>query len=365
VFVGAANAQSFKTGDTISIPASETVDGMLFAGGNNIDIAGTVNGDVYCAGQTITISGVVNGDVFCAGQTLNVSGKVDGSVRLAGQSITLSGMVGNSASIGAQDLVIEKDAIITRDLLGGSQNVTINGIIGRDAVSGAESLTVNGKIGRNISGGIETLTIGSAGEVGGKVDYTGTNDPVIMSGGKIIGKVTRTAPKEDAEMSNAPMAFTIGWLVYMLLSMLALALVLVGLFPRIFEESAAETIKSPGKTVLVGLLGAILVPILVIALFISMIGIPLAILTILAWIIVMMLSAPFTGYLLGTVILKNYKSNPLFAMLVGVSILVATYFIPIIGGLTMIAAYLFGTGMILRRSQHLLRRPTTAATAKK
>ena len=44
VFVGAANAQGFKSGDTITVAKTETVDSMLFAAGNNINIAGTVNG---------------------------------------------------------------------------------------------------------------------------------------------------------------------------------------------------------------------------------------------------------------------------------------------------------------------------------
>jgi hypothetical protein len=364
VFVGAANAQSFKSGDTISIPASETIDGMLFAGGNNIDIAGTVNGDVYCGGQTITISGTINGDVFCAGQTINISGKIDGSVRLGGQSITLSGSVGNSATIGAQDLVIAKGASIARDLLGGSQNVTINGTIERDVVSGAKTLTVNGKIGRNISGGLSTLTIGSAGLVGGKVDYIGTKDPTVLGSGKILGQVTRTAPKKDAAMENAAAAFAVGWFVYVLLATLALALVLAALFPRVFEKSAAETIKSPGRTILVGVLGMILTPVLVVTLFITVIGVPIAILTILTWLIIAILCAPFTGYLLGRMIMKDPKHNTVLIMLVGASILMLTYFIPFIGVITMLAAYVLGTGMILMQSRKLLFRPAVVVTKK-
>jgi len=356
VFVGVANAQSFKTGDTITVPANETINSMLFAAGSNIDIAGIVNGDVYCAGQTITISGTVNGDVFCAGQTISVSGKVDGSVRLAGQSVTLGGAIGNSATVGTQNLTVESGSVIGRDLLGGSQNIILNGQVMRDVVSGSRNLVINGKVGRNVKGGVETLSIGSTGSIAGNLDYIGNNDPSVSVGGKITGTVTRTAPKKQTNANYvAPIAFTITWFIYSFIAMIVLALVIVGLFPRILEESASKALKLPGKTFLVGFVGAIVIPAAIVMLLITLVGIPVAILTLLAWFVVMIISSPFASYALGRIILKDSK-QPVWIMLSGASVLAVTYFIPFIGFFTMLAAYLFGTGMILTQGKQLLLR---------
>jgi hypothetical protein len=355
-FVGVANAQSFKTGDTITVPANETINSMLFASGNNIDIAGIVNGDVYCAGQTVTISGTVNGDVFCAGQTISISGKVDGSVRLAGQDVTLAGAIGSSATVGAQNLTVSNNSVIGRDLLGGSQNITLNGQVMRDVVSGSGNLVINGKVGRNVKGGVETLSVGSTGLIAGNVEYIGNNDPNVSVGGKITGQVTRTTPKKQTNTSYlAPLTFTITWFVYSFMAMIALALVLAGLFPHIFEESSARALKVPGKTALVGLIGAIVVPAVIVMLLITAIGIPVAILTLLVWFIIMIISGPFASYTLGRVVLHDSK-RPIWIMLSGASILAVTCFIPIIGFFTMLAAYLFGTGMILTQGKQLLLR---------
>jgi hypothetical protein len=353
-FVGIANAQSFKTGGTITVATNETVDGMLFAGGSSIDIAGKVNGDVYCAGQTINISGTINGDVICAGQAITISGIVDGSVRLAGQSITLSGTVGNSATVGTQNLTIGNEGAIGLDLLGGSQNTTVNGEIKRDFVAGANSLTINGKIGRNIKGGIETLTVGSSGNIGGNVEYTGTNDPTIASGGKIVGTANRTAPKQQTKTNRfTPMVFTFGWFIYAFIAMAVLATILVSLFSRVFQESYLNTLKAPGQTALVGLGAMILTPALIIILLISFIGMPLAVLILLIWSIIMILSGPFVGYTLGRLIIKDPK-QPVWIMIVGTGVLTVTYFIPIIGFITMFATHIFGVGMILTQSKKLL-----------
>ncbi|MCX6728711.1 MAG: polymer-forming cytoskeletal protein [Candidatus Saccharibacteria bacterium] len=356
VFVGLASAQSFKAGETVGVAATETVNSMLFAAGNNVDIAGTVNGDVYCAGQTLTISGTVNGDVICAGQTIVISGPVNGSIRVAGQTITLSNTVSGSATIGAQTLVIDKNASIGRDLLGGSTNVTINGKVGRDIVAGARDLSINGTVGGNIKGATENLNIGSTGLVGGNVEYTSNNDPVIATGGKIVGTVTRTVPKKESKaVLLAPAVFSFGWFVYSLIAWIVLALVLVALSPRIFGEATELAKKKPGITTLIGVLGAILIPILVVMLFISIIGMPLAILTLLLWFTIMLLTTPFAGYMLGQLIMPKSK-QPFGIMALGTGILVVTYFIPIIGFFTLLAAYLFGMGMILTRGKQLLER---------
>jgi hypothetical protein len=363
-FVGIASAQSIKSGDNVTVGQNEVVNSMLFAGGNNINIAGTVNGDVYCAGRTVTISGTVNGDVICAGQTMVVNGKIDGNARLVGSSITLSNSISGSATIGGQTVLLDKNAKVGRDLLGGATTLTIDGNVGRDMLAGSANIIINGNIGRNVKSETRDLTIGSTGYVGGNVDYTSKNDLTITSGGTVLGSTTKTLPKENTTAKvYAPMAFTFGFFVFGFIAMLVTALILVALFPRIFAEATATAMKKPGTTILTGLVAAIVIPILVFMLFISIIGIPLAIMTLLAWIILMMISGPFVAYLLGKLLLKNAK-QPVGIMALGASVLIISYFIPIIGFFTMVAAYLFGLGMVLNRARWMTLRGTTKKATK-
>lgn len=357
-FVGVANAQSFKAGDNVGVVAGETVDSMLFAGGNNIDIAGTVNGDVYCAGQTINISGDVNGDVFCAGQTVTVSGKIDGSVRLAGQTINISGSVAGSATIGAQNLVIDKSAKIGRDLLGGGQNVTINGLVARDVTTGAQNLTVNGSVGRDISGQVESISVGPSGSVVGDINYTSKKEISVASGGVVSGTVSRTEPKAYQRMQVRPetaVAFAIGSTIYVFITTVVFALVLALMFPKVLENSATSTMKSPGMTVLTGFVGMIVAPVSIALLFITIVGLPLAIFVLLSWIIIMMLSGSFASYLLGRLIMRKSKS-PVLVMLVGISITSVVLMIPLVNIFVFLAAAMFGTGAILIQGKKLFER---------
>lgn len=355
-FVGVANAQSFKAGDSVGVAANETINSMLFAAGNNIDIAGTINGDVYCAGQTINISGKVKGDVFCAGETVTISGVVDGSVRVAGQSVTLSGTIANSATVGSQNLVIDKSATIGRDLLGGGQNILLNGQIARDVVTGANVLTINGSVGRDINGQIESINVGTAGSVVGNVNYTGENAPSIASGGKIAGVVNRTDPTvEQKNRTDPDTGIDIGVLIYVFITVIVFALTLALMFPKILENSATATMKSPIKTALTGLVATIATPISIIVLLMTIIGIPVAIIVILAWLIIMLISGYFSSYLLGKLIMRKSK-KPLLIMLVGISVTLVVAMIPFVNCLAFIAAVMFGIGAIVMQCRKLFER---------
>ncbi|HZJ34573.1 MAG TPA: hypothetical protein VFD55_00985, partial [Candidatus Angelobacter sp.] len=143
---------------------------------------------------------------------------------------------------------------------------------------------------------------------------------------------------------------------YVMLTTLSIALILAGLFPRVLNEAAIAANKKPGKIALTGIVAAIVVPVLIIMLMISVVGIPAAIIATLIWIVIVMISGSFSGYCLGYAMLKNQK-QPIWIMLAGTSLLTATYFIPFIGFLTLMTAYLFGTGMVLTQSKKLLVRP--------
>ncbi len=358
IFVGTVNAQSIKRGDNVTVAKSETIDSMLFAGGNNIDIAGTVNGDVYCAGQTVTISGIINGDVICGGQSISISGIINGSLRIGGQSVTISGKITDSATIGSQTLTIDKTGMIGRDLLGGSQTTTINGTVARDIVAGAQNLTVNGNVGNNIKGGFENLLIGNSGQVGGIVEYTGPNELVINSGGKVVGEVTRTEPQTSQRPSYSVAGLAFGGFVYMLLALLALSMILVVLFPKLFEKTAMATIKKPGWAALAGFVALFGAPLAIFVIFLTVIGAPLAILTILTCMTLAIISGPVAAYLLGKLLVPKI-TKPALTMLIGSVLLTILLFIPIIGFITMLAVGIFGVGSVIMQTGPMFSRLKT------
>jgi hypothetical protein len=96
---------------------------------------------------------------------------------------------------------------------------------------------------------------------------------------------------------------------------------------------------------LVGFLASWSIPLVLIILGFTFIGIPLMILIGLIWLVIIMLSGPFTAYYIGRLLMPNRSA--LLTMFIGSVVLLALYFIPFVGFIALVAAYWLGTGMIL------------------
>lgn len=140
-----------RTGNTIVVPASETVDHDLYLFGGSITVNGAVKGDLVVAGGTVTINGPVSGDLLVAGGNVQVSGDVTGHIRLAGGQATVSGSTG-------------------KDLLAGVGTLDLSGSVGQDLIFGAGSVTVSGPVTGNVLGSAGNYTNSST--VGGTSQVT-------------------------------------------------------------------------------------------------------------------------------------------------------------------------------------------------
>jgi hypothetical protein len=352
-FSGIGHAQQFRRGSSATVNANEKLDSSAYLAGRNVDMAGDINGDLYCAGENVNISGTVHGDIICAGQTINLSGTVDGDVRIAGQSVTIGSTIGHNLTIAAQSFTLSNNGKVTQDITGGVDNMEINGTVGRDLVLGANTATINGTVGRNIKSQLDTLSLGSNAKVGGNIDYASNNQIQKAQGATVAGSINRSEPKTHTHKS----AFLgIGFRIYWFFAMLLLALVLVLLLPSIFESSARRTMASFGRTLLIGIAAVLFTPVVFVLLMATIVGIPLGILLMIAWVVGLFLSGPFFAYLLGKEIWRAQR-NPIWTMLVGSVLLLLVYNIPFVGFLIMLAALFIGMGMLVREIKTGLPKP--------
>lgn len=358
-------AQTFRSGTNTSVGSAEVIDGTLFVSGRTVEVAAEVNGDLYCGGLNITITGKVNGDVICAGQTVQITGEVDGDIRIAGQTVTLQGRVTGSATILAQSFILDSKGEIGRDVVLGSSDATLNGTIGRDIVLGGEAVVVSGTVGRNVTGSATTLSIEKSAKITGKIDYTSKNQIQKDDQATVGGTITwHQSDANDRSKRGAALGFNVGWLLYCLIAMLLLTLVLLGLFPRLFRIFSDRALANPFKPLLVGLTASIVVPIIVIILLITAVGVPLALFLGVAWLLILLASGPVSGFYIGRQVLP--KSQNLFGVgLAGSSLLLLLYFVPFVGFIAMLLGLWLGSGVIvLELMTHLPYRDSQKLSAK-
>jgi len=348
LWVGLAHAQSLHTGSNVTISKNQTLNTSFYGASHNVDVAGTVNGDVVCAGQTVDISGVVHGDVVCAGQTVDISGKVDGNVRLVAQSVNLSAQIGKNASVVAQTLNIDGNSKIGADLSGAVNMLTLDGAVGRDIAATATTMQVNGQVGRNMSVTVNRLAFGSGARVLGEMSYV-SNREAQVDNGAVLGKVAHSLPgmNRSYRLGRALFGFSIAGFIFTLLTGLFAALAIVLIMPQAVRMVAAEAKKQFSWSILTGFVASIVTPLLVFALLFTVIGVPLALLLLLVWLVLMGLSWIVAAYLLGSLLLSKLK-NPIAVMLLGMIVLVILVWIPILGFFVSLIAMWVGIGSILR-----------------
>ena len=347
-WIGVAQAQSMTT----HVAKHKTIDGSVYSAGKTVRIAGTVNGDVHCAGQEVYITGVVKGDVLCAGQIIKVTGTVEGSVRVAGQEVTLAGHIGHAASIAGDVVTLQKDAHIVQDATLAGNTVRVTGDVGRDATVTGNVLNVEGTVGRTLmySGG--RIDINKGASVLGGIVYQSGNSITIDDSATVKGEVER----KKQESNQGGFSFIHALTIFLAMMLFALALVL--LWPKLIHSTSDIAVRSLGKTMLVGLVASLVVPVGIVVLAMSLVGLPLAILALLIGLTVAMLSWPVAAYYFGSMFMSKSK-NPIAIMALGASVLlvVGVLPLPIITILAMIFAYFIGTGAILIKIRRSIPKP--------
>src|SRR2546430_9797357 len=344
-----AAAADIRQGQDITIATTETIEDDLYAFGTNVAINGTIHGDLIAAGNYITVDGSVTGDVIAAGQSVTIRGQVGGSVRAAGNMIVVDGKVANDLLAAGNEVTILSNARVGRDGVIAATNTTVTGQIGRDLQLGGSNLKIDGAVGGRVVASIDKLQLTDRATVGGSLKYTSKNEAQIANASSVKGSIERQTPETGrAPLVTGPAALVVEWLKG-LIGLLILGILVVFFFPGFSRRAGEALVRSPWLTLAVGALVLIGLPILSIVFFAvgALIGgwwigfVVLALFT-----VVLALSLPVAAVGVGGALLR-IAGRPGPVWLPRLLRLAAPSFLappPILGGLVIFCALLFGMG---------------------
>jgi hypothetical protein len=320
----------------------------VLATGSGPTVMDSVPGDVILMGRDVLFSGSAGGDYLGTGGEQKIGGRIHGSVRAAGGQTHVTAAVDRNATIAGGSVALDSAAVIGRNayLFGGEVNVS-GTVLGSLLASGG-TLTLNGVIGRDaeISGG--ELNVGPRAQIAGNLRYRVPARKVhIDPAARISGTVTALPVSR-------------GWGVWhwlWVLGFLVAGAVAVALFPRFSSEAAELLARSPVRSGLVGLGWIILVAIAIVIAAITVIGIPLALLTTALYLALVYLGRVPLAVWLGALVLRGRASpgrqGALVSFLIGGLLLILVQLIPVIGKLAITIATCVGIGALLLRIQAL------------
>ncbi len=356
-----AQAADLRKGETVIIASGDIINDDLYIAANRIVINGTVNGDVISIGGTININGKIDGSIIAIGSTIRIDGEVTRAVRIAGDDVNVSGSVGGDLVAAGNDIDITSATMVGHDLVFAGRTIRVDTPIG-DSIKGIGTrLALNDGVGGDVKIGVERLTIASTADIRGNLTYISENEAIIQSGARIGGTTTHTIP-EKAQYKFPDIGIW-GKVIGFLMTLIT-GIVIILIAPK---RAAAVALSIKRKTLLSLGWGAIILfatPIAILVTFITVIGIPVGMISIVIYGLAIFLSQIAVGLFLGYWIIGSFSRVDSRSLLVGAfalgfSILTLIKLIQYIGFPLWLATVLFGIGA-MALSQKTLRDEASA-----
>lgn len=335
--------------------SSGSIKGPLFVSGSNITVDADVDGDVFAAGQSVTINGQVKGDIIAAGSSVLVNGSVLGDVRAAANTIDVNGAVDGSVTAAGNSVSISKGASIKRDVLLMGNTIYVSGPIGGQVLGNGNQIQLNAPINGEVRlWDVQTLVIGPLAIIGGMVTY-GSNNQAQLAPDAKIGSISRVNPpvQPQKNTNNVPKQGFSWWAV---LWSWAAGFLIWGaaqlLMPRLLPKLSETAQETPWPTLGWGLLTLLVAPMAILLLMITVIGIPLAFISIFAYIISFMVAKVIVSDALARSLVGYFKRDGrvvalVIPFLLTLLVVVLLTKIPVIGFFVSLVVASLALGMIV------------------
>jgi cytoskeletal protein CcmA (bactofilin family) len=352
---GSGYAFIADTGEDITIGRDEVINEDLFLAGRTIVIDGTVNGDLYAAAENITITGSIRDSAMLAGGSITITGTVGHGVKAAGRELIFNGYFGGDIVVMGENISIGEGAVLDGDYIVAGQKVRINGPINGYVLGAGQTISVSSSVRGDALFAVKTLTLQEGARLGGDLVYLSEEEAVIFSGAEVAGNVNHRIPEYRERFKKIfpfmILAGIVGKIVAFIM-MVIVGLVFVLLTPKWLNRLSDSIKEQPGPCAGWGALFLFVTPIGVVIAMTTIVGIPLAVISLFIYLIAYYLSQIIVGFLIGRLILGfreevEKKILTFGAFVLGLFLIKLVRFIPVVGHIVWVLAALFGIGAIV------------------
>ena len=327
-------------------------DGVLLRPGGDVlavdavlDLSEDVTGDVMAAARDARFRGSVRGSYLGVGREQRVSGRIDGSVRAAGGSVRIDASVGRNVTAVGGHVELGPEASVEGNGYVAGGRVTLSGTVEGDLYVGAGELTLEGRIGGDVRAEVGSLTLGPDAVVDGelRVRMEEGAAPRIAPSARVSGGVVELEPRDD---DGGDAAF----MILRLMGFMLAGLVVVALLPGRALHAADEIRMHGAASLGYGLLALLLTPLAVLALAVTVVGIPLALILAVIYGLALYLAPVVPGVWLGSEILRGRSTgarrDTALVFLAGGAVVALALLLPWVGLVARALATCLGLGAV-------------------
>lgn len=343
--LGSAHALEVRGGNEVYV--SEKINDDLFMGGIDGKFDGELRGDIIAAGWDITIDGIVDGNVNACGYMVKVGGNIYRSVRMAGYKLTVDGQIGNNLMMAGAFARVSRTCEVGNDVNISAGVVNINGTILGDLDVKADEVVISGTIDKNVSITCTKLTIDRSAVIIGDLVYSSPEKARIAHGAQIDG---------DRKWKKKTTADTSPFYSILKSLILFVGAFITGLLLFGYCRTSASSVKSViagdlPRAFGFGLVAFIVVPIVLLFLLATVVGIPVSIVGLLIYTVLFYTSKLFVATAIGDKVMQIISSSEpksyALSLFIGLVILTILFNIPYIGWVFYLATVVTGLGAIM------------------
>jgi cytoskeletal protein CcmA (bactofilin family) len=346
------HALELRHGDgVITVEANETIDDTLIAAGQTVAIDGTVNGDLFAFGRSVTIRGNVSGNVITGAETVTIEGTVGGDIVGAGRGVSLRGThVGRNFFGFGRDLAFDKSAEVAGNVLTFGDTMNIDGRVGMDLSTFGNNVLVTGNVQRDFEAYADQISVLPTARIGRNVraHVDAENKLQIAEGATIGGSVERKlVEREQRRNRYATTGFYVRQVVRIGAAFLT-GLLLLWAFP-VLRTLSLPTVGAALRSGGIGLVAAVVMPIAAVLACVTIVGLPIGILTFVLGAIGLYFGKTVIAQLIGRALFQSPAGPPHYAatLIAGLTIVIIAINLPFVGGIVNFVLTVLGFGMIV------------------
>ena len=356
----------FEHSDTFRVARGETLAGTLVVSCESLEIDGVVEGDVLAFCERVAIRGEVSGTLIALGREHELRGRIGGSALVIGERVALDGAVGGNAYLGGERVHVEPSGRVARDAFLGGERVRVEGELARDLSTFGQQIELKGEVGRDLEARAERVGVLRGARIGGRLHaHLPEQEGLEVAEGAVVGG------KTDVEVLDRH-GHTIWsryrdgrfytWTAVGFVASFLIGLLLHWLAPSWFTgriETGRDFFQSLG----LGFAFAVLGPLALALLALTIVGIPAALMGLAAWAICLYLGAIVVAALVGRSLVRP-RGDELrefgMALGVGLGVVMVLENLPFVGGPATWVIALVGVGMLVAQAHAAWRRSRRA-----
>lgn len=350
----------------VYVPKEQVVSGNLYRVGEVVQVDGTVEGDVIAAAGTLKINGTVTGDVLAVAGRVIITGPVLGDVRVAAGQVDLDGVIGKNLNVFAGSARLGRQSAVGYEALVFAGELDTEGVIKKDVRGAVGMAVLAGTVEHDVWLKADRLVLQSSAVIGGNLTYASPQAAQVMSNATIKGEVNfkpfEREPWDNGAAKRIAFGFFITFTLVKLISLWLLALVLFWVVPKKMHKIMREVEAGIWPNLGIGLVAIIGMPVLSLLLAMTVVGMPLAVAVLCLYALALLVGTVAGATFVGEWIIKRLSDrhwrevSPAWASLLGLTLLVLAWWIPVAGFLLVSLVVVTGLGALLQFEQMEMRR---------